>query len=145
MGNKSTLDWLKNLSNVLNSVIEQTNEQQVSIVFSKNMAIQMKNDIDYIEQVLTTKSKMEVDKTYQIKQVVEAQSSLKRLKQETCPATYMDDFDKDKEIEVLKQAVLRLDQLERKLDRWAELLKCDGVNSKTMVANDIQFMRETRA
>lgn len=79
------------------------------------------------------------------KQVEQAQSSLKRLKQETCPATYCDDFDKDKEIEVLKQAVLRLDQLERKLDRWAELLKCDGVNSKTMVANDIQFMRETRA
>lgn len=77
--------------------------------------------------------------------VTDARASLKRLKQETCPATYMDDFDKDKEIEVLKQAVLRLDQLERKLDRWAELLKCDGVNSKTMVANDIQFMRETRA
>lgn len=60
MENKPTLDWLKNLSKILNSTIEKTNSQIVSINISKNMAQQMANDIQYIEQTLTTKSKKEL-------------------------------------------------------------------------------------
>ena len=43
--------------------------------------------------------------------------ALKRLKQETAPATYMPDFDKDKCIEIINQDLDRLDQLEKNYEK----------------------------
>ena len=34
------------------------------------------------------------------------------------------------------------ESIENKLERWLELLKTDGINSKCMVANDIQHILE---
>ena len=49
---------------------------------------------------------MERNKKYKDSDLITAaKESLKRLKQETCPATYMPDFDKDKCIDILKQAI----------------------------------------
>ena len=41
---------------------------------------------------------------------------LKRLKQETCPATYMPDFDKDKCIEVIEKDLDRLEKLKKVIE-----------------------------
>lgn len=41
-----------------------------------------------------------------------SKEALKRLKQETAPATYMADFDKDECIEVIRNDLERLDKLE---------------------------------
>ena len=38
----------------------------------------------------------------------------------------------------------RLEMLERYLDKWYELLKVDGYNTKQMVKNDIQFLIKSR-
>ena len=46
----------------------------------------------------------------------------------------------------MSKALEQLGKLEdtmiHKLERWLELLKTDGINSKTMVANDIQHILE---
>lgn len=40
-----------------------------------------------------------------------SEEALKRLKQETAPATYMPDFDKNKCIEIIKQDLDRLEKI----------------------------------
>jgi len=40
----------------------------------------------------------------------------------------------------IKQALKRLEVLESYLVRWNDLLKIDGINSKSMVLNDIQYL-----
>lgn len=42
-----------------------------------------------------------------------SREALKRLKQETVPATYMPDFDKDKCIEIIKKDLDKLETLEK--------------------------------
>lgn len=90
-----------------------------------------------------------------------SKEAIKRLRQETAPATYMPDFDKEeclkiieKELEELEQYrkvmippirklmkdLDRLEKLERYLVKWEEQLGIDGVNSKGMVRADIQFL-----
>lgn len=40
--------------------------------------------------------------------------------------------------EVIETELNNYEKVKRKLNRWLELLKTDGCNSKLMVANDIQ-------
>lgn len=122
--------------------------------------------------------------------------ALKRIRQETAPATYNPDFDKKECCDVIEQALQRLEaidnakpsealecwqwinatipqwvrekdkehpnvlepikqyilkaqeqekenkKLKSKLNRWLELLESDGINSKNMVATDIQQLLE---
>lgn len=42
--------------------------------------------------------------------------------------------------EVIEKALQRLEVLESYLVRWNDLLKIDGINSKSMVLNDIQYL-----
>ena len=49
------------------------------------------------------------------------------------------------ELTVLEQAIIKesrrvIKEIPTKLERWLELLRTDGINSKTMVANDIQYI-----
>ena len=46
-----------------------------------------------------------------------SKEALKRLKQETSPATYMNDFDKDECIEIIKQDLKRLEKLEEENEK----------------------------
>lgn len=52
-----------------------------------------------------------------------AKEALKRLKQETAPATYMPDFDKDKCIEIINQEFERLEALEKENQELKELVE----------------------
>ena len=45
--------------------------------------------------------------------MMNSKEALKRLKQETAPATYMPDFDKDKCIEIIQKDLDRLEKLEK--------------------------------
>ena len=90
-----------------------------------------------------------------------SKEAIKRLRQETAPATYMPDFDKEEclkiiekdleELEKYRRVFIppvqklikdldRLEKLERYLVKWEEQLGIDGVNSKGMVRADIQFL-----
>lgn len=90
-----------------------------------------------------------------------SKEAIKRLRQETAPATYMPDFDKEEclkiiekdleELEKYRRVFIppirklikdldRLEKLERYLVKWEEQLGMDGVNSKGMVRADIQFL-----
>lgn len=40
----------------------------------------------------------------------------------------------------IKQALLKAQELESKLQRWYDLLSMDGINSNQMVKNDIQYL-----
>ena len=75
---------------------------------------------------------------------MEVKEAIKRLRQETAPATYMPDFDKEECLQVVEA---RLDELEKKIKlyeaymiKWEEQLKISGVNSKGMVRADIQYL-----
>lgn len=48
--------------------------------------------------------------------------ALKRIRQETCPATYMDDFDKNECCDVIEQALLRLEAIDNA--NPSEALEC---------------------
>lgn len=70
------------------------------------------------------------------------QEAIKRLRQETCAATYMPDFDKEECLQVLENKMTRLAKLERYLLKWQEQLKLENVKSKGMVAKDIDYLIE---
>ena len=44
------------------------------------------------------------------------------------------------ELRCIEKDLKRLETLERYLVKWLELLQTDGINSKSMVINDIQFL-----
>ena len=69
-----------------------------------------------------------------------SKEAIKRLRQETAPATYMPDFDKEECLKTIEKDLNRLEKLERYLVKWDEQLGMDGVNSKGMVRADIQFL-----
>lgn len=52
-----------------------------------------------------------------------AKEALKRLKQETAPATYMPDFDKDKCIEIIQKDLDRLERLEEENTKLKQALQ----------------------
>lgn len=74
-----------------------------------------------------------------------SKEALKRLKQETCPATYMADFDKNECIEVIKQDLDRLEMLESEIKRKSgiicmlesenESLRSENISMHNKVAN----------
>lgn len=64
-------------------------------------------------------------------------TAIKRLRQETCPATYNQDFDKE---ECLKSIENEFEKIKSYLEKWNEQLAVDGVNSKGMVRADIQYL-----
>ena len=72
--------------------------------------------------------------------------ALKRLMQETAPATYMPDAETFKEQcnIVISKSLDRLCKLENFLDKWQEQLKLEGIDSKMMVLNDIQYLKGLR-
>ncbi len=72
------------------------------------------------------------------------EESIKRLRQETCPATYNPDFDKEACLQVLENRITRLAKLERYLVKWKDQLLIEGVNSKMMVVNDIEYLIEEK-
>lgn len=68
--------------------------------------------------------------------------AIKRLRQETAPATYMPDFDKEECLQVVEA---RMDELEKKIQlfnayliKWAEELGISGINSKASVRAEIE-------
>lgn len=85
---------------------------------------------------------------------MEAKEAIKRLRQETCPATYMQDFDKEECLQVIEDSVKELEiarevlkennkfygKIRNYLKKWCEILSHDGINSKMMVKNDIQYI-----
>jgi hypothetical protein len=56
-----------------------------------------------------------------------SKEALKRLKQETAPATYMADFDKEKCIEIIKKDLDRLEKENIKLKQAIKVLKEKGL------------------
>lgn len=68
---------------------------------------------------------------------MELNDAIKRLRQETCPATYMPDFDKE---ECLKTIEDEFKNIKSYLAKWNEQLAVSGVNSKGMVRSDIQYL-----
>lgn len=77
--------------------------------------------------------------------------AIKRIRQETAPATYMPDFDKEECLKIIEEEYENLRLRNRKLEgeiakyksymfKWQDQLKVDGVNSKGMVLNDIQYL-----
>ena len=68
---------------------------------------------------------------------MEVNTAIKRLRQETCPATYMQDFDKE---ECLKTIENEFKKIKSYLEKWADQLSVNGVNSKGMVRTDIQYL-----
>lgn len=70
--------------------------------------------------------------------------AIKRIRQETCPATYMQDFDKEQCLKVIEDSIKQKDDtiqaLKEYLIKWEDMLQLDGVNSKSMVRNDIQHL-----
>ena len=75
---------------------------------------------------------------------MEVNEAIKRIRQETCPATYMQDFDKEKCLKVIEDSIKEKDatiqNLKEYLNKWNNMLQVDGVNSKSMVRNDIQHL-----
>lgn len=63
--------------------------------------------------------------------------AIKRIRQETCPATYMQDFDKEECLKVIEDSIKQKDDtiqaLKEYLIKWDDMLQLDGVNSKSMV------------
>ena len=72
------------------------------------------------------------------------EEAIKRLRQETCAATYNPDFDKDQCLQVLENKITRLAKLERYLLKWQENLKRENINSKGAVAKDIDYLIEEK-
>ncbi len=52
-------------------------------------------------------------------------------------ATYKEEVET---LKTIKVTLLKAQELESKLQRWYELLSTDGINSKQMVKNDIQYL-----
>ncbi len=75
---------------------------------------------------------------------MEVNEAIKRIRQETCPATYMQDFDKEQCLKVIEDSIKEKDatiqNLKEYLNKWNNMLQVDGVNSKSMVRNDIQHL-----
>lgn len=75
---------------------------------------------------------------------MEVNEAIKRIRQETCPATYMQDFDKEQCLKVIEDSIKQKDDtiqaLKEYLIKWDDMLQLDGVNSKSMVRNDIQHL-----
>ena len=75
---------------------------------------------------------------------MELNEAIKRVRQETCPATYMPDFDKEKCLKVIEDSIKQKDDtiqaLKEYLIKWNDMLQVDGANSKSMVRNDIQHL-----
>lgn len=75
---------------------------------------------------------------------MELNEAIKRIRQETCPATYMQDFDKEQCLKVIEDSIKQKDDtiqaLKEYLIKWNNMLQVDGVNSKSMVRNDIQHL-----
>ena len=77
---------------------------------------------------------------------MKAKEAIKRLRQETAPATYMPDFDKEECLQVVEA---RMDELEKQIQllkayliKWAEELQLSGVNSKASVRAEIEKVLE---
>lgn len=75
-----------------------------------------------------------------------SKEAIKRLRQETAPATYMPDFDKEECLQVVEA---RMDELEKKIKlyeaymiKWAEQLAISGINSKSIVRDEIKAVLE---
>ena len=75
-----------------------------------------------------------------------SKEAIKRLRQETAPATYMPDFDKEECLQVVEA---RMDELEKKIQLFnaylikrAEELQLSGVNSKALVRAEIEAVLE---
>lgn len=73
---------------------------------------------------------------------MEVNEAIKRLRQETAPATYMSDFDKEECLQVVEA---RIDELEKKIKlfkaymiKWSEELGISGINSKAIVRAEIE-------
>jgi len=75
---------------------------------------------------------------------MELNEAIKRIRQETAPATYMPDFDKEQCLKIIEDSIKQKDDtiqaLKEYLIKWNDMLQVDGVNSKTMVRNDIQHL-----
>ena len=72
------------------------------------------------------------------------EEAIKRLRQETCAATYNPDFDKDQCLQVLENKITRLAKLESYLLKWNSLLKKEGINAKGTIAKDIDYLIEEK-
>ena len=75
---------------------------------------------------------------------MELNEAIKRIEQETCPATHIPDFDKEECLKVIEDSIKQKDDtiqaLKEYLIKWNDMLQVDGVNSKSMVRNDIQHL-----
>jgi len=75
---------------------------------------------------------------------MELNEAIKRIRQETAPATYMPDFDKEQCLKIIEDSIKEKDDtiqaLKEYLIKWNDMLQVDGVNSKSMVRNDIQHL-----
>lgn len=70
---------------------------------------------------------------------MKVKEAIKRLRQETAPATYMPDFDKE---ECLKTIEETIKLYEAYMIKWAEELQLSGVNSKASVRAEIEKVLE---
>ena len=73
---------------------------------------------------------------------MKVKEAIKRLRQETAPATYMPDFDKEECLKIIEKDIDRLERLEFNLQRWFILLGKGGMNSKAIVRDEIEAVLE---
>ena len=75
---------------------------------------------------------------------MELNEAIKRIEQETIACTYNRDFSKSECLQVIKDSIKQKDDtiqaLKEYLIKWNDMLQVDGVNSKSMVRNDIQHL-----
>ena len=72
--------------------------------------------------------------------MMNSKEALKRLIQETAPATYMVDFDKDECIEVIKNDLERLDKLEKAIKIINDALELYAASDEIGVENRSSFI-----
>ena len=66
--------------------------------------------------------------------------AIKRIRQETCPATYMADFDKEACLQVIEADVKEKRRLLSLISKWYKQLKTDGKNTKQIVAEEMKLV-----
>ena len=67
-------------------------------------------------------------------------NAIKRLRQETCPNTYMPDFDKEKELSIVEKGLQERDELKAQISKWIEMLSFEGCNSKEQVSAEMKII-----
>ena len=71
--------------------------------------------------------------------MIKSLEALYELEERLCIEGCLDYINKERILDI-KSALKVLETIKHKLERWLELLQTDGINSKSIVMNDIQYL-----